>query len=152
MLTDVLHLVMAAVWLGGLAGLSLVAWRLPQDSSKIASIQQLLRRFSNLALPLVVAVTVTGLLLAILRIGSWQALFQSGYGQTLLWKIGFFLLALVLAGVQRQVVLPYLQRQQDKPEANMLRVWQWSIRLELAMAILVFIIAGILSTTAPPAL
>ncbi|OPA76118.1 hypothetical protein BVG16_18040 [Paenibacillus selenitireducens] len=152
MLTDVLHLVMAAVWLGGLAGLSLVAWRLPQDSSKITSVQQLLRRFSNLALPLVIAVTVTGLLLAILRIGSWQALFQSGYGQTLLWKIGFFLLALVLAGVQRQVVLPYLQRQQDKPEANMLRVWQWSIRLELAMAILVFIIAGILSTTAPPAL
>lgn len=151
MLTDLLHLLMAAVWLGGLVGLSLNAWRLPQDTSKIISVHQLVRRFSNLALPLIAVVTVTGLLLATLRIGSWNVMFESDYGRILLWKIGFFLLALGLAGVQRLVVLPYLQRQQDQSEARMIRLWQWCIRLELAMAFLVFVIAGVLSTTAPPA-
>ncbi|WP_314586373.1 CopD family protein [Paenibacillus terrigena] len=147
---DLLHLVMAVVWFGGLVALGVMTWQLPKDRVDLEKIHQVVRRFSNVALPLIATVAITGLLLSLIRVTSWSALFHSDYGQTLVWKIILFILAMLLAGVQRLVVLPYLQRQGGEAEGRMLTLWKFSIRAELCIAMIIFIVAGFLSTTAPP--
>ncbi|WP_169445411.1 copper resistance protein CopC [Paenibacillus terrigena] len=147
---DLLHLAMAVVWFGGLVALGVMTWRLPKDRVDLEKIHHVVRRFSNVALPLIATVAITGLLLSLIRVTSWNALFHSDYGQTLVWKIILFILAMLLAGVQRLVVLPYLQRQAGETEGRMLTLWKFSIRAELCMAMIIFIVAGFLSTTAPP--
>jgi len=147
---DLLHLAMAVVWFGGLVALGVMTWRLPKDRVDLEKIHHVVRRFSNVALPLIATVAITGLLLSLIRVTSWNALFHSDYGQTLVWKIILFILAMLLAGVQRLVVLPYLQRQAGETEGLMLILWKFSIRAELCIAMIIFIVAGFLSTTAPP--
>jgi len=147
---DLLHLAMAVVWFGGLAGLGVMVWRLPKNRDDLEKIHQTVQRFSRVALPLIATVAITGLLLSLIRITSWKAFFQSDYGQILIWKIILFILVLLLAGVQRFVVLPYLHRQNGEAAERMLTLWMFSIRAELCLAIIIFIVAGFLSTTSPP--
>ncbi|WP_193726584.1 copper resistance CopC/CopD family protein [Paenibacillus guangzhouensis] len=147
---DLLHLVMAVVWFGGLAGLGVMVWRLPKQRDDLEKIHQTVRRFSQVALPLIATVAITGLLLSLIRITTWDAFFHSDYGQTLMWKIILFIVILLLAGVQRFVILPYLQREHGMAEGWVLNLWMFSIRAELCLAIIIFIVAGFLSTTSPP--
>lgn len=148
--SHLLHLAMAAVWFGGLAGLVLLTFRVPKELNLIQPLHKLVQRFSGLALFLVAAVVVTGVFLSVMRIGSWSALVESSYGQILLWKIGFFIAAGVFAAVQRLVLLPRLQNTDTSQASILLSKWKFSIRTELLFAIIVFIVAGLLSTTSPP--
>lgn len=85
------HLIGASVWLGGLVTLVFVAKRV--DRQRLAT---LVSRYSSLALLAFIGVTASGVVSAALRIGGFEALFGTGYGQIVILKavaivlLGFF--------------------------------------------------------------
>lgn len=90
------HVVAAAVWVGGLAAvLALVA----RHRSLLDAV---LPRFSRLAGWCLGAVTVTGLLTAVLRLETWDAVLTTRYGWLVLAKITCLALLAALGGVHRQ--------------------------------------------------
>jgi putative copper resistance protein D len=95
------HLVAAAVWVGGLVALAVMRPSLGRDLSATAG------RFSTLALWCFVAVALSGIQGAYLRVGTWDNL-TTRYGALLVVKS----LALVLLGVagwqHRRSLLPRL--------------------------------------------
>jgi copper resistance protein D len=90
------HVGAAALWVGGLAAvLVLVArHRLLLDA--------VLPRFSRAAGWCIGALTVTGVLSAALRLGSWTALFGTGYGALVLAKTVCLVLLAWLGGLARR--------------------------------------------------
>ncbi|MFE2940583.1 copper resistance CopC/CopD family protein [Streptomyces sp. NPDC059255] len=79
---DVLHLLAAAVWLGGLTALLIALHKAPFIER--AAIQ----RFSRTAFVCVVVLAVTGIYQSWRQVGSWSALGGTSYGRLLLVKVG----------------------------------------------------------------
>ncbi|HWK26070.1 MAG TPA: copper resistance protein CopC, partial [Solirubrobacter sp.] len=90
---DGVHLGAGAVWIGGLLGL-LVLWR-------AGTIDGVVGRFSRVALGAVLALVATGAIAAILQLPTLASLWQTGYGQALLVKVGLLLCILPLAALNR---------------------------------------------------
>jgi len=89
-LTDWLHLVAAAVWIGGIAQLA-AAW-LPGISGigselRRAVISEVLGPFGRVALPAFAVVVLSGSLNALIELGDPEALWQSAYGRVLAVKV-----------------------------------------------------------------
>ncbi len=117
---DLLHLTVAAFWLGGLLGLGLLlrGVRAPAGGSGRASgarpvvrarvdlAAAALARFSTVAAGLVAVLAVTGGLLAWRVLGSWGAVVGTGYGRVLLVKVGVVVVVLGVAAVNRFRIVP----------------------------------------------
>ncbi|MEV8307760.1 copper resistance protein CopC [Streptomyces flavidovirens] len=87
---DVLHLLAAATWLGGLAALLIALYRVPGIE------RTAVRKFSRVAFASVAVIAATGTYQSWRQVGSWSALTGTAYGQLLLLKIG---LVAVLVGI-----------------------------------------------------
>jgi cytochrome c oxidase assembly factor CtaG/putative copper export protein len=128
-----LHVVFAAVWLGGLIALALVSWRLAPDE-RLA----VFRRYSTLALIAFIIVAGSGAINAWVRLGSWSAV-GTPYGTVVVLKV----IALGLLGLfgawQRGFFL-----------AGKRRSFTWFIALELAVMGAAMGLAGGLSRTPTP--
>jgi copper transport protein len=101
---DVVHLLGAAVWFGGLVLLAAALLR-PVDGDAVA-VAGLVRRFSSLALVAVVVLGVAGLSMAVPLVGAASALTTTGYGITLLAKTGLVVVILLVAAYNRQRLVP----------------------------------------------
>lgn len=147
-----LHFTTAGIWFGGLAGLLLVtrSLRRKPDADAFAEAGRLWSRFSAAALPLTVITVITGLVLAIMHVGTWEALYTSAYGQTLLVKSALYAGVLVIAAFHRFLWLPAFVKQEGDPDR--VRVFLRGVSLEAACGAAIFIAAGILSTGMPPGL
>jgi putative copper resistance protein D len=89
------HVGAAALWVGGLAALLvLVARHRPL-------LDEVLPGFSRIAGVCIVALTVTGVLNAVVRLGSWAALVGTGYGWLILAKTGCLVLLAWLGWLAR---------------------------------------------------
>jgi putative copper export protein len=148
------HMLAAAVWFGGLCGLMLQSYRLHRDISSLQLMNRLLKRFSYIALPMIILVSVSGLLLSLYRFGGWKELFTSLYGEVILCKIAVFLLTLVIAAYHRYLIIPRIENLKidtEETEAKLFihKLFQ-SIRTELLLAFVVILLAGILSTSPLP--
>ncbi|RKS73748.1 putative copper resistance protein D [Motilibacter peucedani] len=98
----VVHVVALALWVGGL-GVLLWVWRRSPESR---ALQVAATRFSTLALWVAVAVGVSGIVNAAVRLATWPALLDTAYGGLVLFKAALFF-ALVAAGARhRAVTLP----------------------------------------------
>ncbi|MFJ2824886.1 copper resistance protein CopC [Streptomyces toxytricini] len=87
---DVLHLLAAAAWLGGLTALLVALYTVPDVE------REAVRRFSRTAFAAVVVLAATGAYQSWRQLGSWQALTGTSYGRLLIIKGG---LVAVLVGV-----------------------------------------------------
>jgi putative copper resistance protein D len=87
--TVALHVAAASLWVGGLGAILVLLGR------RRELLARALPRFSTLAGACLAVVTVSGLLTAQVRLGSWAALFVTGYGALVIAKVG----ALVLLGL-----------------------------------------------------
>jgi copper resistance protein D len=87
--TVALHVAAASLWVGGLGAILVLLGR------RRELLARALPRFSTLAGACLAVVTVSGLLTAQVRLGSWAALFLTGYGALVIAKVG----ALVLLGL-----------------------------------------------------
>lgn len=134
------HLVGAAVWLGGLVTLAFVARTV--DRPRLATITA---RYSTLALFAFIAVAASGVVSAWLRIGSWDALVNTGYGQLVLWKTGSLVALGIFGAWQRTRLIPRIGA-----AAKGSRVFVWFVLAELAVMGIASGMAGALGRTATP--
>ena len=111
--TDVLHVAVGAVWLGGLAGLAL---SLPALAGRSRAAAETLARFSGLAAGLLTLLVASGSLLAWRIIGSWDDLFGTTYGRLLIVKVMIAALAVAIAAWNRFALLPRIVAAADRPE------------------------------------
>jgi copper transport protein len=95
------HFTAAAVWLGGLAALLLGVRGEPTETKARA-----VRRFSAVALFALLAVVGTGVVRSVNEVGSWGALFSTGYGQLVLLKIALIVALIGLGAVNRYRNVP----------------------------------------------
>jgi copper transport protein len=85
---DLIHVVAAAAWLGGLAALAFA--------------RSLVGRFSRVALGAVLALAVTGPLRALSELAAVHQLWTTGYGRALLVKTGLLLVLVALGYLNRR--------------------------------------------------
>lgn len=89
-LSDWVHLLAAAPWVGGLFGFALVVWPVfkgkpTEERERILG--AVVPRFSRVAVTSLLLLAVTGVYGALLHVASWEALVTTGYGQALLVKL-----------------------------------------------------------------
>lgn len=107
---DALHLIAMTTWVAAVAGVAwLSVWKPPIQSALGA-----LERTSTIGLMAVVALALTGTWAALGRIAAPEVLFGTGYGQVLVVKLALVGVVLVLAGLNRLVVLPHIRRLANK--------------------------------------
>ncbi|MET0671967.1 MAG: cytochrome c oxidase assembly protein [Microbacterium pygmaeum] len=134
----VLHILAAAVWLGGLV--LLVVIRPLIDRSKLAAV---MARYSSIALAAFIVVAISGTVRAVIGVGAWDNL-ATPYGAILLAKVAALLALGVLGAWYRVRLIGKLSQ-----DAANRRFWSL-IALELAFMGLASGAAAALARTAPP--
>ncbi|RZS89903.1 putative copper resistance protein D [Motilibacter rhizosphaerae] len=99
------HVLALALWLGGLGALVWMRRRSPEARSFPLAVS----RFSGLALWCAVAVGVSGVVSAWLRLGSWTAITTTAYGGLVSLKTAGFLAVAAAGARHRSHTLPRLQ-------------------------------------------
>ncbi len=128
--TVALHVATASLWVGGLGAVLVLL------GGRRRLLQSVVPRYSTLAGFCLATVTVSGVLTAQVRLGSWAALFLTGYGALVIAKA----VALVLLGV-----LGLLTRR--RMAAGRLPVLRWA-GVEVALMAVTLGLAAALSQTA----
>ena len=110
--SDVLHVLAASVWVGGIACLLLAlpaATRELEPPDRTRLLLAVLTRFSPLALGAVIAIAITGVVQAYIDVRSVEGLLHSTYGALILIKVALLLVLIGLGWVNRERVIPALQ-------------------------------------------
>jgi copper transport protein len=153
--SDVLHVLAASVWVGGIACLLLVlpaATRALQSSQRSRLLLATLARFSPLALTCVVVIAVTGVVQAYIDVRSLDGLFHTTYGALIIVKVILLLLLICLGAVNRERVIPALKRiaAADGSPGGVGVLARRTMRGELALMLCVFGVTAALISYAPP--
>lgn len=147
LVADILHLVAAGGWLGGLLPLWLLL-RLGTrhvNRSLDLTVQTATYRFSTLGLLTVGTLLATGLVNTWMLVGSPAALFETDYGRLLLLKIALFAAMVAVAGVNRFRLTPRL------PENEPMRRLGRNALVEIGLGLAIIAIVSLLGVL-PPAL
>jgi copper transport protein len=152
---DVLHVLAASVWTGGIACLLLAlpaATRRLQGPQRTLLLTAVLVRFSRLALCAVVALAITGLVQAYIDVRGLDGLLHTTYGQLLLVKSALFAGLLSLGWANRQHAIPALRRVAASAgtPGGAGRLIRRTLRGELALLLSVFGVTAALVAYAPP--
>lgn len=134
-----LHGLGVAFWVGALVPLTALV------SKPIAATLPLLNRFSRIAMPMVAALALTGLVLAVIQLENLSALVDTSYGLILAIKLALVLLLLALAALNRFRLTPALAS--DQKAAPVLKR---SILLECVAALSIFAVVAFWRFTPPP--
>jgi copper transport protein len=143
---DWLHLLMAAVWIGGLAQLAVVVGSVRAGvPNPAAATGQLVARFSNVARITVLVLVISGVVALWLQVGSLDALLDTVYGRILLFKLALIVPLLAIAGVNLVITYNRLRMGQA--------VWIGRLRLlvglELTLLTLVLLATGAMTAMNP---
>lgn len=134
------HLIGAAVWLGGLLTLMFLARVVDRQRLSV-----LTARYSTLALFAFIGVAASGVVSGWLRVGNVESLFGTGYGQLVLWKAGALVVLGVFGAVQRTRLIPRIASSVSGQKA-----FAWFVLAELVVMGVASGIAGALGRTATP--
>ncbi|SFK08866.1 CopD family protein [Methylocapsa palsarum] len=147
-----IHALAAGAWVGGLPPLLFACVEQrhfgPEDA-RIWTID-VLTRYSWMAIVAVALIVASGIANAGFRVaGSFDKLFDTGYGDVLFTKIGVVALMLALASFNRFIAMPRLRAATlcGMKQINKLRI---SVAAELLLGILVLLVAAVLGITPPP--
>lgn len=99
---DAVHQLAVALWMGGLAHLTLHTLRTRAEPDP--SDRAIARRFSTLALVSVATLVTAGLALAVFYVGDWAAILGTAYGVMVLSKVALLLAVLGLGYLNFQAV------------------------------------------------
>jgi copper resistance protein D len=147
-----IHMFGAGAWVGGLPPLLFALAEERQDDPRHARERsfEILSRFSAMAMLAVGLIVVSGVFNAGFRVvGSFDRLFDTPYGDVLFAKLAAVTAMLVLAYVNRFVVMPRLRAASDKGLEQIVRL-RASIACEFIFGLVVLGIAAILGITPPP--
>jgi copper transport protein len=123
-ITDWLHLVAGAIWVGGIAQLA-AAWlpRIGASSLKLrlAVLRSVLGRFGRVALPAFALVLTSGAINALIELGGVSALWQSSYGRVLAVKIALVGMIAVASFLHALRIRPRLLSANPHPDQRLER-------------------------------
>jgi len=167
---DLLHVGAAAVWFGGLVVVTVLLARPSSRGEPVAS-AEVVARFSGAAVWAVVLLGIGGLAMAWPLVGRPAALVGTTYGLTLLGKLGLVALVLSVAAYNRWRLVPAIVAAVTPSGAaptpgpdpgavattaprvdSAAAAWsqlQRTLRLEVAVLVLVLLVTGFLATTQP---
>jgi putative copper export protein len=132
------HLFGAGLWIGALTVLARTTWTMwRDDSTSIAALTALLRRFSPLALSGAGLLVATGAVLAVEHIAPLEALWTTPYGRTLLVKLTLAAGVAAIGWRNWKRIVP------QAAETGHARALRASLKLELTLSL-----AGVLLATA----
>ena len=137
-IADWVHLSAASLWIGGLAVMAVLLWRVAPELRRTAFL-----RFSRLATILVALVLAAGVYLAIVRLPQLRDLWATGYGHVLLLKIALVCIALAWGAFHHFVVRPRLE------SADLPRLGR-SLAGESMIGVAVLLLAAVLVDSKPP--
>ena len=148
---DVLHLCGAAAWTGGLVSLALLLRVVRSYRATVGiSLMQLdaVRRFSFLGMASVAILIMSGLVNSWILVGSWRGLIATDYGWILMFKVAIVAIMIMFAAVNRLLLVPRLVLPaHDSALGGLMR----NTVAEIALALLVFAVVGLLGTMHPAA-
>jgi putative copper resistance protein D len=149
---DTLHLIAAAAWTGSLVPFALllaVVRRYPREAlAQLA--RDATQRFSKLGLASVASLLGSGIVNAWILVGSIKGLIATEYGGLLILKITLFAAMLAFAAVNRfwltpRLALPFTGAAQLRALRQLTR----NSVIEIALALMIFAIVGMLGTLHP---
>jgi copper resistance protein D len=147
-----LHTVLASVWFGGLPAFLTVLFaatgkQLHQPTDQIDI--QPLKHFSKMALPVMIAVVATGIIVADRMVDtSYASLFATIWGWLLNTKLLLLAVILVIASRARFVWLPSLSQNEDVAADGGRKLRKW-VTLEVLLASALVLAATLLSNAVP---
>jgi copper transport protein len=137
---DVVHLAAMSVWLGGLVMLTVFLLRRADDTE----LGNIVPVWSGWAAYAVAALAVTGVVQAVVQIGSVNALVSTRYGWLMIAKVGLVFAVLCVAWLSRRLVGPVAA---GTPGAA--RRLRTRVGTETAIAALILATTSVLVQTAP---
>ena len=102
-----------------------------------------------MGIAIVVALLATGIVNSWILVGSLDALFATGYGRLLIVKITLFAVMLSFAAANRFWLTPRLALPLGETQRDALGRLTHNSAIELALALIIFAIVGILGTMHP---
>ena len=149
---DMLHLVLAALWLGGLLPLAALLRAASRNASARAfpDARVVTERFSNLGVASVGWLLATGLVNAWALVGSIPGLVGTLYGRLLCAKLFLFLCMVGIAAVNRQVLTPALEGAETKSRTAARRLARNAL-IETTLGLLILLDVGVLGISVPAA-
>lgn len=129
---DLIHLIAAAIWGGGLFYI-LIYWKREKEHAK-----QFISVFSKLAMISMLVLIVTGVILTLIFLPDIQYLFNTKWGIMLLIKTALVLLVIVTAGFLRNAI----KKQQDHSIGRLLK-------LDIGLMVLILGIVGVFTHLNP---
>lgn len=134
---DMLHVIAASIWLGGLVQLGFLA---PFASTWIAEIT----RFSRLAFVSVLVILITGASAAVMELdtGLTRDLIESTYGRLILAKLALYLATMPLAWNNMSAFVPAISRRpSDAPKLLRQYVWRELFFVVVIVVLTIWLIA-----------
>ena len=150
-INQMVHMLAAGLWLGGLVPLSwlLGQARSPSGAAWIPVARDVLPRFSHMGYAAVALLAGTGAINTLLLVGSVEALTGTSYGRLLSLKILLFSVMIVIALINRFRLLPRLRR--EPPSSAPIAALARSVLFEQALGVAVLAVVSVLGTW-PPAI
>jgi putative copper export protein/mono/diheme cytochrome c family protein len=148
---DVTHLVGTGLWLGGLVALALLLRAASREDCADARPYAVLaaRRFSRVALIVMLLLMASGALNAIAQVESVAALAGTTHGRLLLAKLAVLVPILVLAAVNRTRILPALSAPSVPVGRAIMRRLTTFVGLEAVLALVLLGLAAAMTLTTP---
>ncbi|HEY7538640.1 MAG TPA: CopD family protein [Methylomirabilota bacterium] len=148
---DALHVLGAGIWVGGLVPLALLLRAASTDAGADARPYAVLaaRGFSRAALVVILLLLITGTALAITHVGSIAGLVGTSYGRLLLAKLALLVLILVLAALNRSVLLGRLGGNGPTIGRPAMRRLAAFVLVEAILALAILAIVAVMSVTPP---
>ena len=144
---DWLHLAGGSLWIGGLVGL-LVLWAAVDGSLRVPALAAVVPRFSNVALVSVIALVGSGIGAAVIHLPTIATLWETSYGQAILWKVGLLIGALAIASINLLFTKDRLGRPEEGVRAA--RLLRGLVAGEAVLVIATIFAAAVLSSLPPP--
>jgi len=147
-----LHLVLASVWFGALSAFLAVLFAATGKRSREEADRsgiQTLKHFSAMALPVMIAVVATGIIVADRMVdASYAALVATRYGWLLNAKLALLAVILVIAARAHVAWLPSLGQNPDVAAAGGRGLRKWAT-VEFVLAAVLVLLATVLANTVP---
>ena len=147
---DIVHLLGAALWAGGLPALALLLAAASRETGADTRPYAVVatRRFSRTAVLLVAALALSGAVMTLSQVGSIPALIGTRYGRLLLLKLALVVAIVALAALNRRL-LPALSGDAvavGRPAMRRLRLF---VGVEAALALTVLVVVAVMGVTPP---
>jgi putative copper resistance protein D len=151
LVSDILHLVAAATWLGALVPLAFMLAAATQSFDKASAViaREAVLRFSTVGIASVGTLLATGIINSWMLVGSMAALVGTTYGHLLLVKIALFFCMLAVAGINRLILTPRLIGTQGVTAQFSARQLGTNSLIEAGLGAAILLVVGVLGILQP---